>query len=56
MEVENGPIVKEMSLGGTHSPLPWLWEEEYWFLLRLSIYMVKLNVDSDNDKWSILLL
>ena len=22
MEVENGPIVKEHSLGGTHSPLP----------------------------------
>ena len=28
MEVENGPIVEEASLVGTHSPLPRLWEEE----------------------------
>ena len=28
MEVENGPVIEETSLVGTHSPLPWLWEEE----------------------------
>ena len=28
MEVENDPIVEETSLVGTHSPLPFLWEEE----------------------------
>ena len=31
MEVENGPIVEETIVlydVGTHSPLPWLWEEE----------------------------
>ena len=27
--VENYPKWKETNIGGTHSPLPWLWEEGY---------------------------
>ncbi len=29
MEVENHPKRKETDIGGTHFPLPWLWEEGY---------------------------
>ncbi len=29
MEVENCTKWKETNIGGTHFPLPWLWEEEY---------------------------
>ncbi len=29
MEVENYPKWKETNIGGTHFPLPWLWEEGY---------------------------
>ncbi len=28
MEMENGTVVKESSLGGTHVSLPCVWEEE----------------------------
>ncbi len=36
MIVENDPIVEETSLVGTHSPLPWLWEEEYQATKKLA--------------------
>ncbi len=29
MEVENGHIWKVTTIGGTHFPLPWVWEEGY---------------------------
>ncbi len=44
MEVKHGPIVKETSVGWSHSPLPWLWKEEY-----MSLYNLLINRNFSND-------